>query len=439
MVETPTKPPIFPLKIATDTISYPFPGVPPSPSLWQRLAIATAFLGLGAGVLSIGFSSLLYRLTHTTLEGGLVTGRLVRLQAPLEGEIKDFFASPGVQIPSGQVLARVVPSPQHQQTLVQLQGEVSEKSAQLAAAHELLNLLTAQLQGLEQEDQTLQTVNRTIAADEVSQQQAMMAAAIANATTAQTDYRRYQQLLNDGVVSQQQVDHRRAEWQSAQAMVERARAELNSAQTRLGATQQGVRLKTGTSTQQQRLGLMQAVQAQSTLIRTLTAQLTTSQQQLSQVQALYSDRQDVEVTAPFSGVIYSTEREAGEQISRPDVLLTLLDCNSLWVEVLMSAQEAQQIDAQKSVRVQLAGSLRTVEGEVKLIEAISRAELAKDQAQALTPAIPEDLVGQPLSRVLVTIPPLPEQAQAQQMCGVGQEARLTFATQSFAPQWLSRL
>jgi len=428
MVETSTKPLNSQLTLAPETGLYPNPEGGRSPSRLQRLAVALLYLGLGAGAISIGFSSILYRLTHSTVDSGLVTGRLVRVQAPLDGEIQDFFASSGVGVRSGQVLARMTPTPQHQQSLLQLQGEVAEKTAQLAAARQLLTLLTSQLQSLEQQDQTLQTVNQAIAHDRVTEEQAELTAAIANAANARTDYQRYQQLLEDGVVSQQQVDQRRTTWQSAKAMVEQTRAGVSSAQTLLGATEQGVGVKTGDNLQTQRMALVQAVQAQNTLITTLAAQLATRQQQLTQAQAVYSNRQDVEVTAPFSGVIYSTERESGEQVSRPDVLMTLLDCNTLWVEVLMSTEQASKIDAQKPVRVQLSGNGETVVGDVALVEAITRAELAKDQAQALTPAIPAPLVGQPLARVQVSIPAAAEQPQAQKLCGVGQSARLTFGT-----------
>lgn len=433
MVETPTKPPTLPPFTASGSITYPFPGRERSPALWQRLAMATACLGLGFTAISAGSASILYRLTHMTVRDGLVTGRLVRLQSPMDGEIKDFFANSGVEVQSGQVLARVVPGQQQQQTLLQLQGDVEEKTTQLAAARQLLDLLSDQLKKIERQDQALQRVNTAIAADDVTQHQAMVSAAMARATAAQADYRRHQQLLEAGVVSQQRVDQLRAEWQAAQAAVEQTRAGTDSAVTKLDATERGLGLKTGESLQEQRMSLTQSIQGQTALVQTLAAQLATSQQQLQQAQALYGSREALEVTAPFAGVIYSTERETGEQVSRPDVMLTLLDCNTLWVEVLVSAQQARQIDPQKPVRVQLANT-DTVVGDVELMEAISRADLAKDQTQALTPAIPENLVGQPLTRIQVSLPLRVEQSQPQQFCGVGQAAELTFGLKG----WMHR-
>jgi multidrug resistance efflux pump len=431
MVETSEKPPISKLAIAPDLVAYPIPEAERSPSLWPRLVIGAAFLGIGVVAVSIGLSSVIYRLTHATFQDGLVTGRLVRLQAPVNGEVQDFFASSGVDVQAGQVLARIAPGQQQQQTLLQLQGAVSQTTVELAAAQQLLNLLTTQLQSLDRQEQALQTVNTSLATDDVTRQEAIMASAIATAQAARADYQRYQQLLGAGVVSQQQVDNLRAEWQSAQAVVDQARVGINSAETQLGATQQGIGLNAGDNLQQQRMTIMQTIAAQTALTHTLSTQLGTQQQQHQQAQSLYSDRQVVEVEAPFSGVIYSTERETGEQVSRPDVLLTLLDCNTLWVEVLISNQQASKIDTEKPVRVRLAGTTDTLTGEVELIEAISRSDLAKDQTQALTPGIPDQLMGQPLTRVRVAIPPIEEQSQAQHLCGIGQTTQVTFGMKGF--------
>jgi membrane fusion protein, multidrug efflux system len=430
MVETPTKPPSR-LIASSAEVAYRLPEFERQTSPWQRLLVGATCLGLGLIALSIGFGSLTYRLTHTTIDNGLVTGRLVRVQAPIDGELKEFFASSGVEVRSGQVLARVAPGSQQQQTLLQLQGDVAAKTAQITAARQSLDLLNQQLQSLQGQELTIQAVNAAIAANGVDHDKAAVDAAIAIETAAQTNYQRYQQLLDEGVVSRQRVDELRAEWQAAQAAVRQARADLNTAHTSLGAARDGVTLNTGASSQEQRMSIMQLVQSQTALINTLSAQLATSQQQLKQAQSLYSDRRDVEVAAPFNGVIYSTEREAGEQVNRPDVLLTLLDCNDLWVETLVSAEQASKIDVQQPVRVQLAGESDTFLGEVELIEAISRAELVKDQAQALTPSVPSELVGEPLSRVVVRIPPTTAQEQAHQVCGVGQSARLTFSTKFF--------
>ncbi|WP_421658171.1 HlyD family secretion protein [Leptothermofonsia sp. ETS-13] len=303
---------------------------------------------------------------------------------------------------------------------------MAAKTAQLTAAREFLALLNQQLQSLNGQDQTLQTVNTKIASDDVSKNRAGVDAAIAAEKAARLEYERYRKLAADGAVSRQLVEQLQAEWLAAQAVVSQAKAALNSTQTSLYALSGGVPLNKSSSLQEQRLSLGRSIEAQESVIKTLETELVTNRKQLQQAKANLSDRRDIEVTAPFAGVVYTTEHDAGEQIDRPDVLLTLLDCNDLWVETLVNAEQANRIDAEKPVRVQMVGESGTLVGKVELVEAMSRAELAKDSARSLLPTVPSQLAGQPIARVVVRIPPTTQQEEALKLCGVGQTARVTF-------------
>lgn len=166
-----------------------------------------------------------------------------------------------------------------------------------------------------------------------------------------------------------------------------------------------------------------------------------AQERLALAESIYNARnvaarQDIEVKAPFASIVYQTEREKGELVKQSEALLSLLDCNNLWVEVVVSARDAMRIDDQKPVRVELAGHLEPLRGEVKLIQAISpygveeRSKML--EVQALLPTIHPDLIGQPLSRVTIAIPPPPNFEREHMFCGLGQHARLTF-TKQFSP------
>ena len=120
----------------------------------------------------------------------------------------------------------------------------------------------------------------------------------------------------------------------------------------------------------------------------------------------------------------------------------MLDCNTLWVEVVVSAEDASRLDATQPVHVRLSNQQGIFEGEVDLIQPISTisasngfAEIEKEgrrmQVQALSPTIPAELMKEPfLKRVTVKVPPNPNNAQPQQLCGLGQVAQLTFAKQA---------
>jgi multidrug efflux pump subunit AcrA (membrane-fusion protein) len=110
-----------PKKLPTDSPEsfYKLPDLETKPSLRRRLVIGGSLVAIGLGVVGFGIASIVYRMTHLTVNNGLLNGRQVRLQAPINGEIKDFFARPGVAVQKGQVLARLAPSQQQEQLLLQ--------------------------------------------------------------------------------------------------------------------------------------------------------------------------------------------------------------------------------------------------------------------------------------------------------------------------------
>ncbi|MGD1862318.1 MAG: HlyD family secretion protein [Leptolyngbyaceae cyanobacterium] len=415
-----------------DDLPQTLPQPYPKPRHWRRLAIAGACIFLGLSATAVGLGSIAYRLSHMTVESGLVNGRTVRLQAPVDGTIQDFYAISGAPVQLGQVLVRLEPLPQDDTDLVQSQRTVATYQGELNTALQTLEFTTQQLENLTTQSQILETTSSAIAAEDINRYQAELDAAIAAEKAARSDHQRFQQLLAQGAVSQQQVEQLKADWESAQAAVRAATAERESAMATRNAVDQKAMTSVGPDnlpSQQRRL--RQTIQEQVSLISNLEMKLRDEEGRLDQFQDRYGEDRALEVKAPFDGVIYSTAHDAGEQVNRPATLVSLLDCNDLWVEALVDAERANRIQADQPVRVKLANSSDTAVGEVEVIEAISQGKLTQARTEALLPAVPPELAGQPLARVRVRIPPTPEQSVSYQFCGVGQSAQLTFGMRWF--------
>ena len=438
------------------------------PIPWQRLGVGAMFVLLGLGAVGIGLNLISYRLTHYTVESGLINGRTTQLRSPIDGNVKAFYARPGVSVRSGQVLARigVDPSPQQeqirlqiertqedqkqqqnqfQQQRLQIEGEIQTHFSQLNSAQQTLEILKSQLIDIDRQYNSVGQVNLQLANKEVAQAKAALDAALAKTTAARLDYERYVKLAKDGIVPQQKLDQLRYAWQSASAQVQEYQANLAAAQESLRAFQTGVTMNNNTtSILEQRTNLMRLIQTQTVLVNTLQTQLDSARERLKQTQAFkpnsilqpvstakrYLARQDHEVAAPFAGIVYKTDREPGEQINRTEAILTMLDCNELWVEAVIPASDVNNLQMQKPVSVQIAGYPETIAGEIDLIQPVSSQgsdrQLPSIQSQALSPSIPPNLAGQPLARVTVRIPPPPQYTQSNQFCGVGQLTKLTF-------------
>ncbi|MBF2083551.1 HlyD family efflux transporter periplasmic adaptor subunit [Thermoleptolyngbya sp. C42_A2020_037] len=268
----------------------------------------------------------------------------------------------------------------------------------------------------------------------MAERQAAVDAAIARANAAQVEVSRYQRLAEQGVVAQQLVDQSRLTAASTAAEVRQARAALDAAQASFRAAARGVTQQTPTvNLLDQRTRLSQSIQAQAAVVSTLETQLSTLKQQRQQTRGTREVLREVPISAPFSGVVYRIYRERGEQVNRGQSVFSLLDCQSLWVEVVVSAVDAASINVQEPVLVHLAGSTKPIQGQIELVQPLNPAQLASimedSQVRAIAPVIPPVLTGQAVQRIEVRIPPPPQHDNPEQFCGVGQTIRLSFRKQ----------
>jgi membrane fusion protein, multidrug efflux system len=517
VVQSPSNHPIAAAQPQTASLVEPQPL-----NLASRWLKGTCAMTLGLVAVGLGGSSLSYRLTHLQAEGGVVSGRLVTLQAPQTGMLQNFYARTGVAVKQGQVLAQVAIAapeangPESNSVQAELQTRLQSLTMEHQQAQQMLKLLQSQHAQSTQRIQSWQqaqvlamaashpasstvsptvspttspTVPRAPASDraqfEIRRQQSLInrwTAAVraqqAQAEAARLEHERYRDLWQQGVIALQKVESLKAEWIAAQAKVEEAQANLEEARLELGqlqAARQASRqaslqaplqashqpslqaratpasplplslaqpqgftsadikdwLKVQESLQQSE----QAIQTQTAKVASLHSQLQQVQQRLQKMQVSQSKPQVLDVRAPFAGVVYRTERDWGEQVNRPDRLLTLIDCQDLWTEVFVTANQASQIQSQQAVRVQLAGSNKTLLGKVERMESVSRLEQLRARTPGPLPTVTLSMERHPLTRVIVRLPSLPNQGNSQQLCSIGQAATLTFAQQSWLPSW----
>lgn len=413
-------------------------------SLARRLLIAFGFLSIGVVAVGIGGLSVWSRANQFTIDNAIINARITRIHAPIPGQFNAVYASPGMQVKAGQVLARIKPNMQQEQSIDALQGERQANLAQLTAAQQSLAQTQQQLAQLKQTGTTVVAADSAIAAAGVDAKRSDIDEARATVNQARAIYQRYAGLAADGAIAQSLVDEKKLGVDTAEAALKRAEATLQQSQTALNATQSGTQSSaSGLNVSDQQARLMQVIQTQSGLITTLQAQSDRLDQQLRQMQSQFSDKQDFVVSAPFSGVIYSVASEQSEQVNQLAPVMTLLDCQNLWVEGVVTAQQASQINTRQPVQVNFPGESGPISGTVDLIQAVGNTPVPSanaqgtdhinvTQLQALTPPIKAELAGQALMRVIIRIQPTARTSQPQGFCGVGQIAQVTFTKKSFS-------
>ncbi|KAM3102336.1 HlyD family secretion protein [Phormidesmis sp. 146-12] len=418
--------------------------VPEKRSIARRFLIAFSFFSIGVGAIAMGGLSIWSRAGQFTIDNAIVNARITRVRAPIPGQFNAVYTTPGMQVKAGQILARIKPNMQQEQSITALQAERQANLAQLTAAEQALAQTQQQIAQLRQTGTTVVAADSAIAAAGVEAKRSDIDEARAAVNQARAVHQRYASLAADGAIAQSVVDEKKLGIDTAEAALKRAEATLQQSQTALNATQSGTQSSaSGLSVSDQQAQLGQVIQTQSSLIATLKAQGDRLNQQLSQMQSQFSDKQDFVVSAPFSGVIYSVTSEQSEQVNQLEPVMTILDCQNLWVEGVVTAQQASQINTRQSVQVSLSGESAPLSGTVELMQAVGNTpvpsansqgtdHLNVTQLQALTPPIKADLAGQALMRVIVRIQPTAKVSQPQEFCGVGQIAQVTFTKKSLS-------
>lgn len=402
-----------------------------------RLLVGFCFLSVGATAIGLGGLSLWAHLNQFTIDNAIVNARIVRVRAPIAGQFNAVYANPGTPVKAGQVLARIKPSMPQEQALLAQQGERQTHLAQLLAAQQSLVQSQQQLAQIGQSGTAVVAVDAALAQSGVEAKRSDVEQARSKVAEARTIYRRYAALAKEGAVTQLLADEKRMGVETAEAALRGTEAGLAQSQTSLNATQSGVQTSPSSlNLSDQRARLMQVIQTQTSLVSTLKADLARIDQQIRQAQSQFSEQKDLVITAPTSGVVYSVASEQSEQVNVLEPVLTVLDCQDLWVEGIVSAQQAGQLNPHQPVQVSLAGESTPIQGEVEMLQAVGNTPVSTapnmTQLQALTPPIKPDLAGQALMRVIVRVQPTAKTTQAQTFCGVGQVAQMTFAKKPLA-------
>jgi len=421
---------------------------------WSILLTAASFIGLGIAVSAVVAGTIAYRSTHV-VDYGMVNSRVIRIRSPIDGTLNTFYAQPGAKVEAGQVLATVGISLAEKKVLQQaaelaqikkngLEEQMQAKKNELSVARQLLLDLKSQLNSLNSRVNQVWTVDGDMLSKDLKQRQMELEVSRLKAEAAQVEYERFNTLAQEGAITQQVAHQRKLDWETAVAEVSQAELSVKSAKSILEASQQknvmGQTASWGNRFVQDATGVQQSIKVQNAKIKTLMSEVLSAERQLKQVQPRPSnERKDLNIIAPKAGVIYRTEREQYELVNQSEPVLSLLDCNNIWVEVVMPTDQASQLSKNKPVQIELASGKEVHQGEITVLQPLNNIQMGESassspQVKALETVISPQMAGKALTQVTVKIPPPEESKQTNQFCGVGQRAKLVFGKQ---PNWFS--
>jgi multidrug efflux pump subunit AcrA (membrane-fusion protein) len=212
----------------------------------------------------------------------------VTLQPRVAGQVSAIYVRPGDRVEAGEPL---------------LQIAAEQQRAQVASRAAAAETASAEVQSAQADVSSAQDTLRSL--------EAQRAAAAANVQLNEQEFRRYQDLTNQGASSQQILDQRANALQTAQAELRQAEAEI---------------------------------QAQRSAISRAQAVVTRNQRAVDEARANIVEGQaaleEYTITAPFSGIVGTIPAKQGDAVTTATPLLTVTQNEQLVVQIQLPLERA---------------------------------------------------------------------------------------------------
>ncbi len=318
-------------------------------------------IAIPALILIAGASAWWFFLRGPARPEGIITlsGRIesddAAVAAKTQGRIREITVREGDPVKAGQVIA-VLDDDQIKAREAQERSAVEQSEARVLEAQQAISVLQAQL------SQSLLTVtqSRADALGRVSEASAQVAAAEASLAQARAKYEqakydreRFTALARQGVVSDREgrqattvAETQVAAVAAAERQVEAARGVLVAARANL--ENPAIHAAEAATIEQQ------IRQAQS-VVASAQAEADQARARLQEAEA---NRRDLQITAPFDGVVATRAAEPGEVVAAGAPILTLIDFNQVYLRGFIPEGEIGRVRVGQSARVYLDSNSR---------------------------------------------------------------------------------
>jgi len=312
----------------------------------RKLMVGTAMVLLAI------VGALVYHFTHRTtalVYSGTVETREIQVGSKLGGRVTEVAVEEGQMVKAGEVLVRFEAD--------ELKSQRAQAQAEVEQAQADLNKLQrgyrpeeiAQSEATAREQRAMYEAAKSgPRVQELQQAQADYDAAVADATNAETTYKRMQMLVRGETISKQQYDDAVAKRDATAQRAESARQHLKM-------LQEGTRKEDLQAAEQRYL----QAQAAADLMRRgyRREDIDGARGRLAQAQArvkeLDARLREAELYAPAEGVIETVSVRAGDLVPAGRIVLTMLEPSQLWVKIYIPETELARVKVGQTAAVEV--------------------------------------------------------------------------------------
>src|SRR6266567_857846 len=329
------------------------------------------FLIIGIVVLVVtGFFLWRYFNSYESTDNSQIDGHLNPVSARVSGHVEKLLVNDNQYVKAGTPLVQI--DPRDYQVLV-ARAKADYDNAVAAAKAAGVNVpitstsTSSQLTGASAEVEAAQAV--LLASRQQSDAaNAQLAQADANNVKAQNDLARYKQLVSKQEISQQQYDQAYAAAQAGTASVDAARAGLSAAQQQVKAaqsrlTQAQANARVAQTGPEQVVAIRSRAQSAEALVEQKKAELDAAQLNL----------QYTTIVAPVSGFVTNRTVEVGQNVQPGQELLRIINLDDIWVTANFKETQLRNMRDNQQVTISVDTNGKEYKGHLQSIAGASGA------------------------------------------------------------------
>jgi len=334
-----------------------------------RIAIVIAIIVL----LVIGFFAYRYFTSYESTDDAQIDGHINSVSARVSGHVIKLNVQDNQYVAAGTVLVEIDPA-DYQLAYDKAKADYADARAAALAAGVNVPITSISTSG--QVSATEADVNSARAGIEVALHQyqaakAQLQQAEANDVKAQNDLGRYKQLISKQEISQQQFDQAVAAAQASSAGVEAARATVDAAQQQVTQAQgKLVQAQSNWATARTAPRQMQVTRARAA---SAEAEVQRMKANLDQAQL---NLQYTKVVAPVNGIVSDRTVEVGQNVAPGQELMKVINLDDIWATANFKETQLREMKPGQRVVIDVDANGRKYYGRVDSIAGASGARFS---------------------------------------------------------------
>jgi membrane fusion protein (multidrug efflux system) len=321
----------------------------------------------------VGVLLWLYFGTYESTDDAQIDGHVNSISARVSGHVSKLNVQDNQFVEAGTVLVEIDPT-DYQISVNRARADYDDALATAAAAGvniPITNVNTGSQLSSAQANVDNARAGVSAAERQLEGAKAQTAQAEANNAKAQSDLARYKQLVEKQEISQQQYDQAVAAARAGAASVEAARAAAEAAgqgvlQARSKVAQATADLRSAETAPQQLSATRSRAQSARAIAERKRADLDQAQQNLKYTQ----------VIAPVSGIVSNRTVEVGQNVQPGQELMKVISLDDVWVTANFKETQLRRMRAGQPVDIKADSSGRKYKGHVDSIAGASGARFS---------------------------------------------------------------